>query len=117
MEQVKNETLTLSDYRIELYLMATIGFGNFVLVNQAELARELNLDKQTVHRSIKRLIALNILIPGPKSGKSNTYSLSPALCYMGKIGAGVKERARTIQEGKAKRIKFSEVQTQHQASL
>ena len=46
--------------------MGTIGLGNYVFVNQAEVARELSVHRITVVESIKRLCDMQILIKGPK---------------------------------------------------
>jgi len=106
VEQAKSAKMTLTDYRVRDFLMGTIGLGNFVFVNQAEVARELNVHRVTVVESIKRLCALQILVKGPKSGRSNTYMVSPAFCFAGGLGNGIKERTETIKQGKAKVIPF-----------
>ena len=106
MEQAVAENLTLSDYRIRDYLIGSIGIGNYVFVNQREVARNLNLNKSTVNESIKRLLSLEILIAGPKSGRSNTYMVNPALCFFGSLNDGVKARREAIKHSKAKIIKF-----------
>lgn len=107
VEQAKSATMTLTDYRVRDFLMGTIGIGNYVFVNQAEVARELSIHKVTVCESIKRLCEMGILIKGPKSGRSNTYMVSPAFCFSGKIENGIKARKETIQNHKAKVIPFS----------
>lgn len=101
-EQAKSCKMTLSDYRVRDFLMGTIGLGNYVYVNQSEVARELKLHKVTVCESIKRLCEFNILVKGPKSGRSCTYMVSPAFCFAGNLGHGVKERKATILQFKPK---------------
>lgn len=108
MEQAENDVLTKTEYRVRDWLLGTIGIGNFCYVNQAEMARRLNIERATASRAIKRLIKLNILIPGPKSGRNNTYQISPAFCFFGKIGNGVKERNKVIKNEKAKILEFSQ---------
>lgn len=104
-EQAKMEKpLTQTEYRVRDYIMGTIGIGNFVYVNQAEVARELRLDRAKVCHAIKRLISLGILICGPKSGRSNTYMVSPVFCFSGGLGHGIKERRAAI--GRAKVTPF-----------
>lgn len=107
MEQAENDILTKTEYRVRDWLLGTIGIGNFCYVNQSEMARRLNIERATASRAIKRLIELNILIPGPKSGKSNTYQISPAFCFFGKIGDGIKSRKEIIEGAKAKIIDFN----------
>jgi DNA-binding MarR family transcriptional regulator len=100
MEQALCERMTLTDYRLRDYLLATIGIDNCVYVNQAEVARKLNVRKATICESIKRLCEMKILLKGPKSGKSNTYSISPAFCFIGKLKDGIDQRKDVIKRGK-----------------
>ncbi len=107
VEQAKLERpLTQTEYRVRDFLMGTIGLGNFVYVNQAEVARELRLLRHKVCLAIKRLIELNILIQGPKSGRSNTYMVNPAFCFSGGLGNGIQKRREAIKQGK--RIQFQQ---------
>ena len=105
-EQAKAAALTLTDYRVRDFLMGTIGIGNYVFVNQAEVARQLGVHKVTVCESIKHLVELQILLKGPKSGRSNTYMVNPAFCFSGSLGNGIKQRNEAIREGKAKIMHF-----------
>lgn len=109
VEQAKSTKMTLTDYRVRDFLMGTIGIGNCVFVNQSEVARELNIHRVTVVESIKRLCAIGILIKGPKSGRSNTYMVSPAFCFAGGIGNGIKARKEAIKQHKAKVIPFETI--------
>lgn len=100
-EQAKMEKpLSQTEYRVRDWLMGTIGIGNYVYVNQAEIARELRVHHVTVCNAIKRLISLQILIQGPKSGRNNTYMVNPAFCFAGALGTGIKERKAKILEFK-----------------
>lgn len=110
MEQAESDLLTKTEYRVRDWLLGTIGVGNFCYVNQSEMARRLKIERATASRAIKRLVELNILIPGPKSGKNNTYQISPAFCFIGKIEDGVKARKETIKVGKAKILDFNKNQ-------
>lgn len=105
-EQAEMNVLTQTEYRVRDWLMGTIGIGNYVHVNQAEMARRLHIERATASRAIKRLIELGILIQGPKSGRSNTYMVSPAFCFSGGLGNGIKARKEAIKQHKAKIIPF-----------
>ena len=107
MEQAKSNEMTLSDYRVRDYLLATIGIGNMVMINQREIGRELKLDKSTIFRSIKRLESFGILTRGPKNGKACTFMISPAFCFSGSLKDGIKARKDTIENCKAKVIEFN----------
>ena len=107
MKQAKSNEMTLSDYRVRDYLLATIGIGNMVMINQREIGRELGLDKSTIFRSIKRLENFGILTRGPKNGKACTFMISPAFCFSGSLKDGIKARNDTIESYKAKIIEFN----------
>ena len=60
-EQAEMEKpLTQTEYRVRDWLMGTIGIGNYVYVNQAEMCRRLRIDKKNASMAIKRLIELGI---------------------------------------------------------
>lgn len=100
-EQAKmQKPLTQTEYRIRDWLICYMGIGNYVYVNQSEIARELNIAQPNVSTAIKRLCELQILIRGPKNGRSNTYMINPACCFSGGIGNGIKARDDAKKSGK-----------------
>ena len=108
-EQAEMEKpLTQTEYRVRDWIMGTIGIGNYVHVNQAEMAKRLRIERATASRAIKRLIELGILMQGPRSGKSNTYMVNPAFCFSGGLGNGIRARTETIKQGKV--IQFQTVE-------
>lgn len=101
MEQAEMEKpLTQTEYRVRDFIIGTIGIGNYVYVNQAEVARRLRVQRADVSRAVKRLCDLQILIRGPKSGRSNTYMVNPSFCFAGGLGNGIKARTEAKKEGK-----------------
>lgn len=107
VEQAKLEKpLTQTEYRVRDFILGTIGIGNYVYINQSEVGRELKLNRAQVSRAIKRLVELNILICGPKSGRSNTYMVNPAFCFAGSLSNGIKAKREIIQSNQAKIINF-----------
>ena len=73
LKQVKN----LEDFRVLMALLEQLDYENLITTNQAEIARELDMQRQNVQRSIKRLMALGVLLEGPKIGISRSYRLNP----------------------------------------
>lgn len=100
--------LTQTEYRVRDWLIGEIGIGNYVYVNQAEVGRRLKIDRAHISHAIKRLVELEILLLGPKSGRSNTYMVNPAFCFSGSLSNGLKARKTAINERKTNIIKFSE---------
>ena len=54
-----------------------------IQVSQADIARELDMHRQHVQRSIKRLIQLGIILEGVKIGISRSYRLNPSFGWKG----------------------------------
>lgn len=103
-QAVMEKPLSQTEYRVRDWLLGTIGIGNMVHVNQAEIARQLRVHRISVVNAIKRLIELQILIPGPKSGRLCTYMVSPAFCFSGGLGDGIKQRKEVIKETKRGKV-------------
>ena len=99
-QAMMEKPLTQTEYRVRDWIIGTIGIGNYVLVNHAECGRALRIARPHVSSAIKRLIELQILIQGPKSGRSNTYMVNPSFCFAGGIGAGIRARSAAKESGK-----------------
>lgn len=86
--------LTQTEYRVRDWILGTIGIGNMAFINQAEMSRRLRVARPHISKAIKRLVELQILIPGPKSGRSNSYKINENFCFYGNIGDGIKARRK-----------------------
>ena len=73
----------LEDFRVLMALLEQLDYENLITTNQAEIARELDMQRQNVQRSIKRLMALGVLLEGPKIGISRSYRLNPEFGWRG----------------------------------
>ncbi len=71
------------DWRVFAKLLGRIDFENLMVVNQAEVAKELGMHRQHVQRSIKHLLALGVILEGPKIGVSRSYRLNPEFGWKG----------------------------------
>jgi len=90
IEQLANESLTCSDYKILLLMMSGIGYktgyisiGNNHAMTPEWIAKKLNVDKKTVDRCIKKLIDKGI-IAIVITEKKKSYFLNPYIQYKGK---------------------------------
>lgn len=79
-------------------LASRLDFENYILVNQAEIARAMKMDRGNVNKAIKRLEALGILIRGPKSGVSPTFMMNPKVGWKGKT----RNHFNALQQARAK---------------
>lgn len=69
--------------RVWMHLMSRLGFENFIVVEQKEIAVALTLQKTHISRSIKILVEKGLLIKGPKIGRSTSYRLSLDIAWKG----------------------------------
>ena len=103
MEQARLEKpLTQTEYRVRDMLLGSIGLGNWAIVNQAEIARQLRVHRPKISAAIKRLIELGIVIQGDKMGRNSQYMISPAFCFKGSLQEGEKLVRQAEKEHKAK---------------
>lgn len=96
-EIAKDRDLWGQPTAVLVLLMSKLSFENFIGLEQKEIAKELSLDKQRVHESIKKLIEKGIVEKGPRLGRSCSYKLNPFY--------GWKGRVKSLQEERKKRLK------------
>ena len=66
------------DLRVFLYLFPRLGFREYTLIEQREIAAALGRRKEHISRSIRKLKAKEILIEAmPRIGRSSSYALNP----------------------------------------
>jgi predicted transcriptional regulator len=76
----------LEDYRVLFALLERLDFENFINASQADIANELEMHRSSVNQAIKRLIASEAVIEGPKVGINRTYRLNPNFGWKGSVG-------------------------------
>ena len=69
----EDREMTLEVTRVWMKLMGQLGFENFIVVQQTNIAKSLGMQKSNVSRAIKLLISKGLLIQGPKVGRSAAY--------------------------------------------
>jgi hypothetical protein len=79
------QTLNHDQTRVLLALFAYLDYENFIQVPQIEIAEQLNMHKQHVNRAVKALIANEIILDGPKIGRSKSYRLNPNYGWKGSV--------------------------------
>jgi len=75
--------LGTDDFRVLMSLLSRLDFENLLVLNQAEVGRELKMQRQNVQRSVKRLIGMGVLLEGPRIGVSRSYRLNPQFGWKG----------------------------------
>jgi hypothetical protein len=81
----KDEDITGENYRVFFYLCGNLDFENFIHLEQKKISEELNIRKENVSRSVKKLVDKKIILKGPKVGRSLTYRLNPNFGWKGKV--------------------------------
>jgi len=82
--------------RVLWYLVGRIDFENYLQIPQVEIADELDMKKENVHRAIKILLERGVLIRGPKVGRSSSWRLNPHYGWKGKVKNLNEERRKRL---------------------
>ena len=75
--------LGVEGFGVLMALLQRLDFQNLILVSQAELGRELGMQRQNVNAAIRKLVRLGAIIEGPKVGQNRTYRLNPTFGWKG----------------------------------
>ena len=82
-EILAQSNLSGNDFKVLMKLLSVLDYENLIQVSQADVARELNMHRQHVQRSIKRLIDLGIVLEGVRIGINRSYRLNPNFGWKG----------------------------------
>lgn len=83
-EIARDKDLKLESKNVLYWLLGELDFENYLLVNQSEVAKELDMQQANVSRAIKSLTSKGVFIPGPKAGRFRTFRLNPHYGWKGK---------------------------------
>ena len=79
-KDIKGET-----YRVLFFICARLDFENWVQISVTEIANELDLKQPSVSRAMKVLEDKQIILRGPKVGRSYAFMLNPEFGWKGKV--------------------------------
>jgi DNA-binding transcriptional regulator GbsR (MarR family) len=79
-KDIKGET-----YRVLFFICARLDFENWVQLSVTEIANELDLKHPSVSRAMKVLEDKQIILRGPKVGRSYAFMLNPEFGWKGKV--------------------------------
>ena len=105
IEIAKDQEMTGETMKVLFYLFGKLDFENFIQQTQIEIAEGLGMQKQNVSRAMKLLTSKQIVLEGPKVGKSKCYRLNPNYGWKGKVKTlqeARREQMRVIEGGKNK---------------
>lgn len=93
--------MTMEPTRVFMYLFSKLDFDNYIQVAQVQIAKDLRMQKQNVNKAIKILENKEILLKGPKNGRSKFWRLNPEYGYKGnpnnKVKRDVKGKLRLVK--------------------
>ena len=81
----KDKTLSGESFRVLMYLLSHLDFENYIIIKQAEVSQELDMQRSHVSRAIKQLTDKDILIKGQKLGRTYSYKLNTTYGWKGKV--------------------------------
>ena len=79
-KDIKGET-----HRVLWFIGGILDFENWVHISITEIAQELEMQRQNVSKAIKLLEKKEIILRGPKVGRSHTFMLNPYFGWKGKV--------------------------------
>jgi predicted transcriptional regulator len=91
---------SVDEWRVLSVLLGYLDFENHIRIEQTAVAEKLGMHRQNVNKAIKRLLALGVVVEGPKVGRSRTYRLNPAYGWKGS-SANHQKALRTAEKAKA----------------
>ncbi len=81
----KDKEITGEAYRVLFFICARLDFENWVQVPVTEIAQELDLRQPNVSRAMKVLEEKEIILRGPKVGRSYAFMLNPEFGWKGQV--------------------------------
>jgi DNA-binding transcriptional regulator GbsR (MarR family) len=81
-------------------MFSKLDFENFIQQSQVEIAKALGMHKSQVSEAVKLLTSKQIVLEGPKVGRSKCYRLNPNYGWKGKV--------KTLQEARREQLRVIE---------
>ena len=79
-----DKDFTGTDFRVLMAIIANLDFDNKVSIPQKQLGEKLNIQRQEVTKSIKKLISKEYLHIVDKIGRQNIYMFNPNIVFKSK---------------------------------
>ena len=116
-KDIKGET-----YRVLFFICARLDFENWVQISVTEIAKELGMHQPDVSKAMKVLETKEIILRGPKVGRSYAFMLNPEFGWKGKVKnldeyrkeREQEERREKKQERNQKNLKLVELSKRDQ---
>ena len=94
----QDRSFTWEMWRVWSYMISKLGFENWIIVPQKEIAESLDMQKTHVSRAVKSLLDKGMILKGPKVGRTNAYKLNSNYAWKGTINNLSKERMGEVKD-------------------
>jgi hypothetical protein len=91
--------------RVLFAALAKLDFENYLVLNQADVGRQLGLQPSHVSRAIARLIDEGVLLAGPRIGVNRTYTLNPRYGWKGSARGHQDALTARMKQARMERVK------------
>ena len=107
----KDRSFTGEMWRVWAFLLSKLGFENWIVLPQSEIAKELGMQKQHVSRAINKFLDRGMLLKGPKMGRTFAYKLNSRYAWKGSLPNLSKDRLSVVKDfySEASKRGFQEV--------
>ena len=89
--------MTADMLRVWMNLLGRLGFENWIVIPQKEVAESVGMQRSNVSRAINKLVAKGLLIKGPKIGRSSSYKINSHYAWKGTIKNLSKDRMGEVK--------------------
>lgn len=97
MNIAADRRLNLTDHRVLAVLNAKLDFENWIRISQGEIAEFLGVKRPNICVSMKKLVDMAIVVPGPSVKNVKTFRLNPALAWKGTMQQAATERRKALR--------------------
>lgn len=97
MNIAADRRLNLTDHRVLAVLNAKLDFENWIRISQSEIGEFLGVKQPNVSGSMRKLIELGIVVPGPSVKNVKTFRLNPAVSWKGTMQQAATERRKALR--------------------
>lgn len=84
---ILSENLEGEEFRVLIQIMIHMNENNLIQIQQADIAKELEIKPPQVSKAIKRLRELEVILEEPRIGKNKTYRFNPAFGWKGETSS------------------------------
>lgn len=97
MNIAADKRLNLTDHRVLAVLNAKLDFENWIRISQQEIADFLAVKRPNISVSMKKLVKMSIVVPGPPVKNVKTFRLNPAVAWKGSMQQAATERRKALR--------------------